>query len=95
MKPTFPVASVGLHPGILPQNVELIGTDVQLQLGGGIHGHPWGTRAGATAGRQSTDAIMLNIPLEEYAKTHPELKAALEHWGEQYAKADVFTVVPD
>ncbi len=95
LKPTFPVASGGLHPGILPENVALIGKDVQLQLGGGIHGHPWGTRAGALAARQAIDAIMQNIPLEEYARSHQELKVALEHWGEQYAKADAFTALPD
>jgi len=95
VKPTFPVASGGLHPGILPQNVALIGRDVQLQLGGGIHGHPAGTRAGALAGRQAIEAIIRNISLEEYAETHAELKVALEHWGEQYTKADVFTALPD
>ncbi|MGB9841995.1 MAG: RuBisCO large subunit C-terminal-like domain-containing protein, partial [Candidatus Bathyarchaeales archaeon] len=45
-----------------------------------IHGHTAGTRAGATAMRQAVDAAMQHVKLEEYAKAHKELKAALELW---------------
>jgi ribulose-bisphosphate carboxylase large chain len=30
---------------------------------------------------QAVEASLDDIPLEEYAKTHKELKAALAHWG--------------
>ena len=38
------------------------------------------TRAGAKAMRQALDATMQNVSLAEYAKKHPELKAALRKW---------------
>jgi len=81
LKPTFPVASGGIHPGIAATNFEVLGNDLVINAGGGIHGHPLGTRAGATAMRQAIDAWMGKIPAIEYAKTHHELKMALEHWG--------------
>ncbi len=85
LKTVLPVASGGLHPMLVPINLKLLGSpDIQLNAGGGIHGHPWGTRAGAMAMRQAIDAYMKGIPLEEYAKDHPELREALRHWGRKY-----------
>jgi len=81
IKPMMPVASGGLHPGMIPAEVRLFGKDVIIQMGGGIHGHPFGTRAGAAAARQAVDAAVRRIPLREYAKTHAELRHALKHWG--------------
>ena len=77
----FPVASGGLHPGGVETEIRTLGRDLILQAGGGIHGHPDGTRAGATAMRQAVDACMENIPLAMYAQDHTELKRALEKWG--------------
>ena len=77
----FPVASGGLHPGGVETEIRTLGRDIILQAGGGIHGHPDGTRAGATAMRQAVDATMAAIPLPTYAVDHPELKRALEKWG--------------
>ena len=84
LKTVFPVASGGIHPGIVPVNVRELGVDVVIQAGGGIHGHPWGTKAGAAAMRQAIEAVMRGVTLEEYAKTHEELRAALEKWGFKY-----------
>lgn len=81
IKPVFPVSSGGLHPGLVPQVMKLLGHDILIQIGGGIWGHPDGGRAGAKALRQAIEATMEGIPLSEYAKTHPELKRALETWG--------------
>lgn len=81
IKPVLAISSGGLHPGLVPEIVEKFGVDVGIQFGGGIHGHPWGSRAGTIAARQAVDACMSKMSLEEYAKTHKELKAALEHWG--------------
>ena len=83
LKTVFPVASGGIHPALVPENVRVLGKDIVIQAGGGIHGHPMGTRAGAKAMRQAVEAVMAGIPLEEYAKTHPELRAALEKWAKQ------------
>jgi ribulose-bisphosphate carboxylase large chain len=77
----FPVASGGLHPGGVEAEIKTLGSDLILQAGGGIHGHPDGTRAGATAMRQAVDAAMAEIPLWTYAEDHPELKRALEKWA--------------
>ena len=80
LKPTLPIASGGLHPGMVPKLVEIFGKDTVIQAGGGIHGHPDGTIAGAQTMRQAVDAAMKGIPLKEYAKSHPELAKALEKW---------------
>ena len=80
VKPVMPVASGGIHPRLVPALLETFGDDVVIQAGGGIHGHPGGTVAGAKAMRQAVDAVSKGATLEEYAKSHKELKIALEHW---------------
>jgi len=80
LKPVLPVASGGLYPTLVPALLETFGNDVVIQAGGGIHGHPDGTVAGAKAMRQAVDAVLSHATLEEYAKNHKELEAALEHW---------------
>lgn len=80
LKPILPVASGGLHPRLVPALLETFGEDVVIQAGGGIHGHPDGTAAGAKAMRQAVDATLKGLSLEEYAETHKELKTALEQW---------------
>ncbi len=81
LKTVFPVCSGGLHPGMIPELVKILGKDIIIQMGGGIHGHPEGTISGAKAARESLDATMKGISLEEYAEDHCELKEALEHWA--------------
>jgi len=82
LKPVLPVASGGLHPGLVPTLINFFGEDFVIQAGGGIHGHRNGTVAGAKAMRQSVDASLRGISLGEYAKTHRELKSALQTWKE-------------
>jgi len=77
---TFPVASGGLHPGMISELVERMGMDIIAQFGGGCHGHPLGTRAGARAIRQAVEATMQGIDLNEYAKNNDELRLALKKW---------------
>ncbi|MFA5020068.1 MAG: type III ribulose-bisphosphate carboxylase [Candidatus Pacearchaeota archaeon] len=77
----LPVSSGGLHPGHIPFLVRNLGKDLVIQAGGGIHGHPDGTKAGAIAARQAIDAVMQNISLRTYAKNHEELRKALEKWS--------------
>ena len=81
IKPAMPVASGGLHPALVPELLKIFGVDAIIQAGGGVHGHPDGTEAGAKAMRQAIEAAMKGIPLREYAEEHPELKKALERWG--------------
>ncbi len=80
IKPVLPVSSGGLHPGLIPSVMRILGNDCTLLVSGGIHGHPKGTRAGAKAVMQAIEAAMEGIDLSEYAKKHKELKQALEKW---------------
>ncbi|MFC1710725.1 type III ribulose-bisphosphate carboxylase [Nanoarchaeota archaeon] len=81
VKPVLAVASGGVYPAIVPKINKFMGPDVVIQAGGGIHGHPSGTEAGAKAMRQAVDAALENIPLKKYAEDHEELRLALKKWG--------------
>jgi ribulose-bisphosphate carboxylase large chain len=81
IKSAFPVSSGGLHPGLVPDVMNIYGTEMILLVSGGIHGHPQGTRAGAKATMQAIEAWQEKITLEEKAKKAPELASALEKWG--------------
>ncbi|MDD3648431.1 MAG: type III ribulose-bisphosphate carboxylase [Candidatus Dojkabacteria bacterium] len=81
IRPTMPIASGGLHPGHLPRLFEILGKDVIINLGGGIHGHPDGVGAGAKAARQALDAVLAGRTLTEDAKKHEELAKAIKKWG--------------
>jgi ribulose-bisphosphate carboxylase large chain len=80
VKPVFPIASGGLYPNLIPSLYKIFGKDIIMNFGGGIHGHPDGTFAGATAVKQALEATLQDISLEEYAKEHGELAIALRHW---------------
>ncbi|XVH31899.1 type III ribulose-bisphosphate carboxylase [Haloferacaceae archaeon DSL9] len=81
LKDVLPMASGGLHPGLVPELVERCGTNIGIQAGGGVHGHPDGTHAGAKALRQAVDATVAGESLESYADSHPELRTAIDKWG--------------
>ena len=81
IKPQFPCSSGGLHPALVEKVLNRMGTDIMLQIGGGVHAHPKGSYAGAKAMREAVDAYMQGIPLLTAAKISPELKIALEYWG--------------
>lgn len=55
--------------------------DVVHLAGGGIIAHPGGTAAGVLSMQQGWEAALAGATLEEYAKTHPELRAAIEKFG--------------
>lgn len=81
LKQVMPVASGGLHPRLVPALIKLFGKDLVIQAGGGIHGHPDGTLAGAKAMRQAVDATLSGMTLDKYAQDHRELKLALQTWA--------------
>lgn len=82
IKPAAPfVTGGGVHPGVVPGLVEDYGNNIVIGVGGGLHGHPDGPRAGGKALRQAVDAAVEKIPLSEAADEHEELKAALDKWG--------------
>ena len=80
-KTVMPVCSGGVYPGMIGKMISASGMNVQIQAGGGVAGHPEGVRKGAMGMCQAVDAAYLGIGVEEYARTHPELKIALEKWG--------------
>ncbi|NOY14888.1 MAG: ribulose-bisphosphate carboxylase large subunit [bacterium] len=84
IKKVMHVASGGLYPGLVEKLVKMTGNDVVINMGGGIHGHPGGTAAGARAARQAIELVSQGKHLDEARRTdkYPELKAALEKWGE-------------
>jgi len=80
-KTVMPVCSGGVYPGMIGKMISASGMNVQIQAGGGVAGHPEGVRKGAMGMCQAVDAAYLGIGVEEYARTHLELKIALEKWG--------------
>jgi ribulose-bisphosphate carboxylase large chain len=80
-KEVMPVCSGGVYPGLVDKIVAATGNNVQIQAGGGVAGHRKGIRGGAMGMSQAVDAAFAGIPLTEYAKTHEELRIALEMWG--------------
>jgi len=55
--------------------------DLLHLAGGGILAHPGGTAAGVLSMRQGWEAALAGATLDGYAKTHPELRAAIEKFG--------------
>jgi ribulose-bisphosphate carboxylase large chain len=105
----FPVASGGIHAGQMHQLLHHLGEDVVLQFGGGTIGHPMGIAAGATANRVALEVmvqarnegrdILGEGPeiLQNAARTSPELRSALETWGQvtyDYESTDVPDAIP-
>ncbi len=81
IKPLMPVASGGLDPGRMDALIAIHGTNVTAQAGGGVHGHPDGTKAGARAMRQAAEAVEKGVSVRDYATEHEELKKAIEYFG--------------
>lgn len=80
LKTVFPVASGGIHVHHIPALYAIYGNDAFWLFGGGTHGHPGGSRAGARANRVATEAIAQGLTLEQAAKDCPELREAMELW---------------
>jgi 2,3-diketo-5-methylthiopentyl-1-phosphate enolase len=86
IKPTWPMASGGITPSMVPKVMQELGNDIVIGSGGGIHAHPGGPVAGGKAFRQSIEATLKGISLEEYAKTHKELAASIQAWADPFKK---------
>ena len=90
LKPTFPMASGGITPSMVPTVMAALGNDIVIGSGGGIHAHPKGPVAGGKAFRQAIDATMKGVPLSEYAKGHRELAISLKEWADPFSKGITF-----
>lgn len=75
-----PALSCGMHPGLVQFiNQYLDSIDWMANVGGALHGHPGGTRAGGLAMRQSIDGEL----------DKPEYQAAIKKWGSKTLPADL------
>ena len=79
IKPMMYACSGGTTQLAVEKIIKAVGTDVMLAAGGGVHGHPDGSEAGARSMRQAIDAAMQGIPVTEYAKEHAELGRMLAY----------------
>jgi len=66
----LPALSCGMHPGLVDYITKQIGVDYMANVGGALHGHPMGTKAGVMAMRQA----IYNQPSVEY-------DVAIQKWG--------------
>ncbi|WP_309083072.1 ribulose-bisphosphate carboxylase large subunit family protein [Chelativorans sp.] len=77
--PVFSSGQSALQP---PETYRRLGSaDLIYAAGGGILAHPQGVAAGVASLRGSWEAAMSGVPLEECARTHPALAAALQSYG--------------
>jgi len=67
----LPALSCGMHPGLVGAIENQFGIQFMANTGGAIHGHPNGSKAGATAMRSAIDK---NTDCEQY-------KTAIKKWG--------------
>jgi len=81
IKPTMPMPSGGITVSLVEKCMKDLGPNIMIGSGGGIHAHPSGPIAGATAFRQAIDAAMQGISCKDYAKDHKELAESLGVFG--------------
>ncbi|MGD8190847.1 2,3-diketo-5-methylthiopentyl-1-phosphate enolase [Brevibacillus ginsengisoli] len=83
LKPSFPVPSAGIHPGLVSQLYADFGLDQVVNAGGGIHGHPGGATDGARAFIKAIEAVVSGQSLQEAANDFEPLAIALAKWGQK------------
>ncbi len=85
LKPVFPTASGGLHPGVMDTVVAKLGQDIFIQLGGGVLGHPQGVEKGVEAALEARQAIKNGITFDQFIQQNPQsaLAVAISHWGRE------------
>jgi ribulose-bisphosphate carboxylase large chain len=79
----LPVVCSGQWGGQAVETYQRTGRTLDLMYlsGGGIHGHPGGTKAGVRAIRQAWEAATEGVSLIDKARNNPELAASLARWG--------------
>ncbi|MEO1011438.1 MAG: ribulose-bisphosphate carboxylase large subunit family protein [Bacteroidota bacterium] len=78
-KKVMPVVSSGQWAGQTVDTYNAIGNaDMMYLCGGGIMGHPLGTKAGVKSIQQGWEAALAGVSLVDYAKEHQELAEALD-----------------
>jgi ribulose-bisphosphate carboxylase large chain len=80
--PVMPVLSSGQWGGQASKTYQEVGSDDVVYLaGGGVLAHPSGPAAGVRAIADAWEAARRAIPLDEYAKSSPELRQSIETFG--------------
>lgn len=81
---SLPVAGSGQWGGQAHDTFERTGRSIDLMYlcGGGIVSHPGGAGAGVKAVQQAWAAAVAGIPLDVYAKDHPELAASIAKFSD-------------
>ncbi len=81
-KKSIPIMAGGRHSYELPSYLKIVGSpDFMLIVAAALDDHPQGLTAGARSFRQAWEAIEKNISIEEYSKTHEELKNDISNKG--------------
>ena len=90
IKKCAPIISGGLNPTKLKSFIDIAGTtDFITTMGAGVHAHPKGTKAGATALVQACEAYLKKIDIRKYAKTHKELAEAIKFFSKKPKEVEV------
>jgi ribulose-bisphosphate carboxylase large chain len=78
----MPVFSSGQTVWQAADTYAAIGTvDLIHAAGGGIMAHPGGIAAGVAALRQAWEAAVAGVPLAEFARSHDELRRAMDKFA--------------
>lgn len=72
--------------GSMLELLEALGSEIVVQVGGGVHGHPDGSKAGAKALRDVIAGWMADRSLDAVAEGSKEVRAALDTWGREHPK---------
>lgn len=80
-KGVLPSLSCGMHPGLVNAILNKFGCDVMLNVGGAVHGHPSGSKAGARAMRQAIELSVEGKFTKENMLKYKELSEAIKKWG--------------
>ena len=83
IKSVWMTASGGLHPGDFEGVLNALGSDIIIQCGGGVLGHPKGIKAGVIAAQQAREIYYKKISLRDFVKKEDcsELADAVREWG--------------
>lgn len=79
----WPVASGGLHPGVVDTVIAKMGNDSYIQMGGGVLGHPEGIERGVEAALEARRAAAEGMTVNEFVEKNPTsaLASAVKLWG--------------
>jgi ribulose-bisphosphate carboxylase large chain len=80
----LPVVGSGQWGGQAPETYRRTGNSIDLMYlcGGGIVSHPGGAAAGVRAVTQAWEAAIAGVPLDVYARDHPELAQSIAHFSD-------------